>query len=243
MFDNWLFKVLLATAVIFLETRARCETPPRERRDTASPTHDEILKAYFEGKRLLIPGNPDPTQLHEIDQSDPAYKIVMEYVETTKTRWQDPARSIDYCKELKGPAARRLFPDYRFFVCQWHEGSAYFIDALALNKDRHLTSIGPLNRHDQDFGEFLAEHKIKITDEKNARLVWDAYREIRRRHGTTDTIEKVSDRLWRLGVKDGRHKGLGKAYYEVRLNDDLTVKSAEWTIESPQRSPEGGEQR
>ena len=124
-----------------------------------------------------------------------------------KTKRQDPARRIDYCKEVKSPAANRLFPDYRFFVCQWHDTSAWFTDSLALDKDLELTSIGLFNRLDQDFGEFLAEHKIKITDEKNARLVWDAYREIRRRTGTTDTIEKVSDRLWRLGVKDGATKG------------------------------------
>ena len=59
MFGNWLFKVLLAIVVIFLETRAPCETPPRKDAETASPTNEEILKAYFEGKRLLIPGNPD----------------------------------------------------------------------------------------------------------------------------------------------------------------------------------------
>ncbi len=77
--------------------------------------------------------------------------------------------------------------------------------------------------------------QTKITDEDSARLVWDAFCEIRRRHSKSELIEKVSDRLWRLGVEDIRAEGGGKAYHEVRLNEDLTVESMEHVIEGANR--------
>ena len=194
----------------------------------------------------MLRQHPEDSQLEDIDEDDPAHAALNGFVASIEQRYAHDLVSavvIDYVKEVKGPASSQLFPSSRFFVCKVTEEAKAsasdsvryscdtFIEAMALDKDLRLASIGPGTRHDKNFGEFLAENQVKITDEKSARLVWDAFCEIRRWRSKSDAIEKVSDRVWHLGVKNDRAEGRGKAYHEVRLDEDLTVVSMKHIIE------------
>lgn len=188
----------------------------------------------------------DNSQLHDIDEKDPAHALIQAYADSVKEARSEKGVCeivIDYMEEVKGPASHKLFPDCRFFACKWKEqidpsqptnvraGAASVVDALVLDKKRRLTLIGPGKRHDKSFGELLAEHKVRITDEKSARLVWDAFCEVRRWIHQGGDVEKVSDRLWRVGIHNRSAKRLGRGYYEVHLNEDLTVESAGRVVE------------
>ncbi len=202
------------------------------------------LNGGHENEELLAFARNHP-QLHDVDEHDPAYAVIKPFVSSVQQRYaEDPVWGVmvDYVKEVRGPASRQLFPHFRFFVCRWTEkmkasppegspqkSGGTYVETVALNENLDLISIGPGPRHAQTFGEFLAAQKVRVTDEKSARLVWDAYCEVRRWLFPGGKTERVSDRLWRLGVRD--HRGRGKAYYEVRLNENLTVKSAERIIE------------
>ena len=243
---NSAFRACVFAAVVFTTGCERLETPPAEEIRSDEPSRDEILKAWAEGRPLRLRSWPDPAQLHDVDIDDPAHSLIGAYAASVKQRRSEKGVCeivIGYTKEVKGPASQQLFPNHRFFVCKWMEkidesqpssvrsGAASVIDTLALDEGLKLTLIGSGLRYDKDFGEFLAESKVKITDEKSARLVWDAFCEVCRWLFPDGQVEKVSDQLWRLGVKDDRAKGRGKAYHEVRLNEDLTVKSMKHIIE------------
>ncbi len=224
---NEILRPLLMVTSIFVAEHARCDVPPAEERVSDTPSRQEILEAWVKGKPLRIPFMPDPAQLHAIDKHDPAAKVVAAYVD--KIKQQFAAEAID-CREMKGPAASRLFPDYRFFVCHWNDSGTFNVDSIVLDKHLKLTTIGPFFRLDEDFGQFAARHKVRVTDEKDALLVWDAFCEIRRWHRKSNTVQRVSDRIWRLGAVPSDNDQ-AKAYFEIRLDDQGVVESAKWTIE------------
>jgi hypothetical protein len=218
----------------------RCDTPfPQETRNNRSfksaKTAGEVRlsRAYI---------RPDDSQLYAINANDRADAVVKELLASIEHRYaSDPVcyAAVDYSKEMKGRATRQLFPDYRFFVYQWAEKAknpsefvcgTVFLEAFCFDRNFQITKFRSVSNR-REFGELLAKEKVKIDGEPNARLVWDAFCEVYRWPFKTDKIEQISDRVWHLGVVDKGLHTRGKAYYEVRLNENLTVESAKWTNE------------
>ena len=157
-------EILLVAVVVPVAADTRSESPVTEEKQSDTAGRETTPGGEATRKSFQVADWPDNSQLHNIDRDDPACKVVMSYVEEIKKRHK-PKRIV-YCKELKSRAAKRLFPEYRFFLLSWVGGNTYILDSLALDKHLKLTSIGYGVRYDQSFGEFLAEHNITITDEK-----------------------------------------------------------------------------
>lgn len=146
-------------------------------------------------------------------------------------------------QEMKGRALAQLFPNHRFFVFVWSERVkeplppdtprpiGLLVGAramLAIDKNGVVERFG--NHWSLELAApFLAKNRVKIRNRRDARLVWNALCEIYRRE-RTGKIERVSDHLWRLGIEktDG-----GRAYQEVRLSENFTVKAMKFVSEKP----------
>ena len=161
-----------------------------------------------------------------------------------------PTGAVEHRYELVGNALRRLFPEHRFFVYQWSDETRQrlppgtktpierrgYVGTLAIAHDGGVFDFAGAERREL-FGGFLAKNSVKLENAKDARLIWNAFCEICRWDPHTNELQKVSDREWHLGViqRDGRKPRNG--YYDVRLNDDLTVQSAKWAAEEDDSAP------
>ncbi len=149
--------------------------------------------------------------------------------------------------EVKGHALQSVFPKHRFFLIVWNEKvnepppgvprlfgrGGVAKSPIAVDAEGRGTEVGYHGNY-EDFGNFLAANKVKITSPDDAQAVWDALCEIARwkREGQN---EKVSDNEWRLGVR--KTPVGGKLWFEVHLNDDSTVRSGAMVAPPPPKKP------
>ncbi|MFH1924137.1 MAG: hypothetical protein ABIP48_30145 [Planctomycetota bacterium] len=189
---------------------------------------------------------PEDSELLPLAEDDPCWKAIAGQIATLKENFaRNKLLDVEMFgspREIKGNAIAKLFPNHRFFVFMWNEKVK---EPLPPNTSRPgglllaaraviaIDKEGVVKRFRNYWsielaGEFLAKNRVKIQNAEDARLVWDALCEIYRRE-RTGGIEKVSERVWRLGIeKDNR----GRHYYDVRLNPDFSVKSMEYGWET-----------
>lgn len=136
--------------------------------------------------------------------------------------------------ELPSAALKQIFPGRRFFTVGWFEhpvpgkekqasglGGVEF--TIACNRDGNVVSEIYHYGNYEPYGVLLAEAKRSIRSTEDAKLLWDAFCDLHQKHWKHQPAIRVSDTVWHLGdvTIDGVHY-----YYEVRLNEDNSVKSA-----------------
>jgi len=113
---------------------------------------------------------------------------------------------------VESPAAAKLFPTLQFASVRWSEranpaAKKPVAQAIGLEKtlgvDRKKEKIvielyGWGNY--VAFGKLLVDHRIKLRDEEDAQLVWNAFCELHHKHWQHYKLQRISEREWRLGI-------------------------------------------
>lgn len=159
-----------------------------------------------------VVGKPKNSALLPVSKNNPDHKYVEAEFDRIRTGYA--ARNVIRAKlrepfQIEVDAARRLFPQYRFYLVWWDEeavdkhnpplGMAFGLYyTLALGPDgelRHFQGSGNF----EEFGKFLADTKVVLKTSEDAKLVWNAFCEIHRRDWASHPSEHISEKEWRLG--------------------------------------------
>lgn len=192
-------------------------------------------------------------QFLPLKRDDPCFAIITRTVEQSRRRHPVDSKTddgilglrvLDLRLEIAGKAMRKLFPQHRFFFYQWGDdtararslgrdtqtGFSHRTGCIAVTEKQEVIEFGCTNGCGS-FGEFLAGNAVRITNTEDAQLVWDALCEFTGLEPAAGRAERVSERLWRLGVTECQPAGAGRSEYCVELSEDLVVESAKWVVE------------
>lgn len=135
-------------------------------------------------------------------------------------------RAVDPARRVATTALHELFPGYRFFRLSWQDRQVDPVRhpvsiAFGLFQITAVAPDGSRSRHSgygnhESFGELLADARVEIRTEEQARRVWRAYCDLFRK-SWTDACERGSATSWRLGVSD---IGGRRYWYEVVVDAD-----------------------
>lgn len=138
--------------------------------------------------------------------------------------------------EIDTAPVRGLFPDYRFFTITWNQRPVDETKALtrayawglavtlAVARDTHSVTEFSHYGNYVEFGDFLRRERIRIADESDARLVWDAFCDIHHKRWNQQGNDRIHSALWHLGVVTIERS---RYYYEVVIDADGLVQSGE----------------
>ncbi|MCK4789288.1 MAG: hypothetical protein KAV87_36435 [Desulfobacteraceae bacterium] len=178
---------------------------------------------------------PFRTTLKQIAKDNPDLVILNKWQEKTQKKYDETGLinpQFSFWSEISTLALLKLFPAYRFYTISWNE------NATDTGKERHVSCAyglyTMLSIHQETdemkeyfgygnyapFGELLAMEKIQITSEEQAKLVWDAFRDLHQKHWKNQTIKQMNTKKWHLGVIAIDNFNY---YYEVNLDDDGVV--------------------
>jgi hypothetical protein len=114
---------------------------------------------------------------------------------------------------VKSPAAAKLFPDLQFFSVRWSEkaipsnkgrpsGLAFGLErTLGIDPQKKLVVVTMYNSgYYEPFGKLLVDRKVKIRDDGDALLVWQAFCDVHHHHWMDYALRKIDDESWRLGI-------------------------------------------
>lgn len=190
---------------------------------------------------------PANAPLTAIAEDDPCLPVVQAELDRISENYAqsgilDADMSMFPPREILGRALPRLLPGYRFFLIRWvekvHDPLPPGVErpmglmvphlVLAIDRQKQVTLLKTYDGGG-DFAELLINGAVKVRNEDDARLLWRAYREIRRQ-STEGRIEHPSERVWRLGVEPVKNRPAIR-FYEIRLKADFTVESASYQSE------------
>ncbi len=172
-----------------------------------------------------------------LQANDPALPTLRTWWQTTAARYAKDGKIRPYFgawQELPYGKLQRLFPGRRFFKASWIEtpildktqtsGIASGVKyTLVCDIAGNLVAENSGDRNSEAFGDMLAASKIRIRSPADAKLVWDAFCDLDQKAWKELPVLRVSETVWHLG--DATTNGI-HYYYEVRLNDDTSVKAA-----------------
>ena len=167
---------------------------------------------------------------------DPSLPTLLEWQRKIEASYAKDGRirpDFGSWSELPFDTLKRLFPGLRFFTNAWLEravpgkgrvsglgGGEYTL--VCDSKGKLVAEIYHYGNY-ESFGEILATNKIALRSPEDAKLVWDAFCDVHQKHWKDQPAIRVSDTVWHLGDTTIERFHY---YYEVRLNDDQTVRSA-----------------
>ncbi len=148
---------------------------------------------------------------------------------------------------VQGPAITKLFPEHRFFLLVWNEkakepprpgtprpsGLLLLARAIVILDGRDRVQTVRNFWSVDSLAGFLSNANVKLRNQQDAQLLWDALCEIYRNDRVGRQI-RISNQAWRLGVEPIRD---GWCYYEVRLGSGFKIDSI--TLDSAREFPDG----
>jgi len=185
-------------------------------------------------------GQPTNSPLFTIADGNPDRKIVDAEIESVRHRYANGGNicaKVHTACQLKGDAARRLFPGYRFYLICWNEDTVdkqkpgvglavglYYALALGPAGDTWRFQGGG---NFEEFGKFLAARKVDLKTMSDAKLIWEAFCEIHRQGWTSHPSTQFSETEWRLGNEQAHeYDRFYHCFYRVRTTTNGVCQSA-----------------
>jgi hypothetical protein len=147
-----------------------------------------------------------------------------------------PRASITNAKQIRSDSLERLFPECRFFrigyrtrkSLLWNRSStAGVVRQLTVAADFDRGEFVRLSREGnfEEFGELLAARNVRLTNQVEAELIWNGFRDVIGARGwNTGSHVRISETRWELN----RHAGNGGAYwYAVTTDSEGTIEAAQ----------------
>jgi hypothetical protein len=185
------------------------------------------MKHVFSSARLVVAvalvATLGPTSSHGqlrydkskvIPKNDPISPLLADYLAKMRKSEDEQKSSrstyLDWIK-VDAPAAAKLFPNLRFAALRWdmnRHPQAKGPVSLALGLEMVLAIDTTTYRlakelwvygNHEAYGQLLSESKVTLRNADEAKLVWDASREIYGQ-GSDAAPRKISDSEWRMGV-------------------------------------------
>ena len=201
--------------------------------------------------------------LVRLDYRNPHYKMIAASVAEVRKGYADNplfGAWVRSPRELRSNALKKLCPDHKFYMFSWFEfledptsqpagvAFSFFPTRLYVVDEegtaRILSGFG--GDGNVTFVELLSERGIKVKGFRDARRVWHAYatmNPMNRRFHKDSKSKRASPTEWRFAIDEafsGNGRLLCTYYFQILLNDDLTVKSVDWVREEAQ-DPETSE--
>ena len=176
-----------------------------------------------------------PYNLVTVDDSNLHLELIEDEIERLLNMYEDNDSVepiIHPVREIQGSYAEYLFHDFRFYVILYDEAvkeDAPYIPGLAVNL-YYTLAIGqegviyrfPGYGNYESFGLFLSEQRLFIRSEEDANKIWCAFCEIHLKSWAGQSIEKISDTVWHLGLYSDEHYNY---YYEVILDSEGLIQT------------------
>ncbi len=180
--------------------------------------------------------------LPPVARDDPIRPVLDEWQADVAERYERDKSSRPEFSDwhaIQSDELRGLFPEYRFAVIAWSERehpeakSRYIARVvlvhatLAIDSTTGAARLFSPNGGREEFGQFLAEHSVRIVTEADAAKVWAAYCDVHQSCGPGETV-RVDEFTWHLGVweKDGY-----RYHYEVKLDSGQLVTGGQLRAE------------
>jgi len=174
-------------------------------------------------------------KLAVVEESDPATPALKQWKQTLAAKYKKggiivPDFSSSY--ELPSQSLKTLFPDKRFFAMSWCERPAEGKEKEAIGlafclgttlvcdaEEKVIKEVFHTGNYEA-FGELLSAEKVTIRNNRDAKIVWEAFCDLHQKHWKDQGIERKKDGVWHLGVTttDDFHY-----YYQVKLDKQGAV--------------------
>jgi hypothetical protein len=187
---------------------------------------------------VLASQEPYRSRTRRVTMDDPAQDILQDWKKETKARYNKQGLirpDFGPWSEIESKPLQKLFPSHRFFTISWNEmpidpdkgdtvGRAfglYVTLAVDQNSGKKSEHFGFGNY--EKFGTLLKHNSISIRTQEDARLVWDAFCDLHKKHWKNQGIKRIDSATWHLGVItiDDFHY-----YYRVTLDAQGVVQDA-----------------
>lgn len=187
--------------------------------------------------------SPATPPLTEVARNDPAWTMLRQKEEEIRASYREHNPHLKpgfvVSGEFSAPSLTKLFPGYRFLTLVWNEerdetvkepdgvfdqGTPGLSTILAYDNERRKpTEFQPYGNY-EEYGSFLAKHKVKLATDADARVIWDAFCDLHGKQWQKQGIKRKHEKAWHLGTTTIEGTCY---YYEVLLDDQKQVVSGQ----------------